>query len=484
MAFSPYKYIRQYLEKNKEQVKHLRNKELAEFLFKNDSFISQHYANRFNSLKSTLSQIQKQKPNVKVKDNSPKPIKTSFSVVGDKYHFHPLKGEFVLPVELVDELFYSFSKHGLDLTTTEILNNFNLEPHQWHAIKSALNLYKASNIFSPHTVDQTDPEALKIAIRAKMDQRVNTLGHTVVTEYNNSIITKYKEVIKQKTRRDLEMKTMVSELFEILPKARINARVLKTEVPKKKIINISIADLHFGASNPKNPHLPSYSVQLLKEKFEKEIIPTINSYNASEVNIFGIGDWIESATGFNHPDSWKGIQEGMYGAKVITDCYKFLIEVISQINNVKRVIGVAGNHDRMTPNKDHDREGFAAELIFEFLKVTYEKTPVEIIYNSKLNNIVIDNICYILSHGHEKYTDHGFQLVLKYGSQRHFNVLLSGHWHERRIAKDNEFFRQIVCPSIFPGNNFSQSLGFSTNPGFLVLFNNGNGKLAVHDYSI
>lgn len=36
--------------------------------------------------------------------------------------------------------------------------------------------------------------------------------------------------------------------------------------------------------------------------------------NYSEVNILFLGDMIESFTGLNHKNSWKGLQKGMIGA--------------------------------------------------------------------------------------------------------------------------------------------------------------------------
>ena len=90
-----------------------------------------------------------------------------------------------------------------------------------------------------------------------------------------------------------------------------------------------------------------------------------------------------------------------------------------------------------------------------------------------------------MTHGHEKISNiSASELVLKYGSQNHYNILLSGHLHSRFIKEDTEKFRKIICPSIFPGNNWSQGQGFSTQSGFLIISNNGNGKPKITDYSI
>ncbi len=486
MAFKIGKYVINYLQNNEEAISKLSDTAIAKKMVQEDKFIENLYDGRLNTLIRTINRIRTtDSTNVEAKvGNQPPEFKTPYKVIDDKYFFFPVKGEFSLPIELVDDLFHDFSKHGLDLSTTEIMLKYNLEPWQWHALKNALRLYKTSHIFSPFTTSNLKPEELTQVIKEKMDQKVNTVSFRVEQQYNQSTIRKYKEVIAKDALRELEVKTIINEVADYLIEARIEPVKSVSAKATGGEINVVIADLHFGAKNTKR-HLPDYSVEILKDHFRTQIVPIINSYNAKKVNIFLAGDLIESFTGLNHVDSWKGIQEGYYGADLVKYCYEFLVEFISSVNNVDKVIGVSGNHDRATPNKDHDNEGFIAQIIFEFLRLSFKNVDIKVIFDNKLESLLIDDICYIMSHGHEKLSDgNASTLVLKYGSQNHYNVLISGHWHERRIKADSEKFRQIVCPSVFPGNNFSVGLGYDTCAGFLIIENNGKGRAIVHDYPL
>lgn len=487
MSFEISKYLSEYLQKNKK-LKDSSAQAIAEKILSEDDFIKNAYEGRITTLRRAIHRV-KNKPstNAKVKQKKePKELKTPYKVIDNSYHFYPIKGEFSLPIEVVDDLFYSYSSQGLDMGATQLRLKFDIKPWQWHALKNALELYKASHIFSPYSVENASPEELKLLISEKLDKFVNTVSHRVADQYNKSIVKKYREVIEKDAKFDVYVETVIDELFEIIPQAQVKPVRLTVERVEEKEINVIIADIHFGAQNKINSrHLPEYSIALLKNAFDTQIIPVINSFQASKVNIFLAGDLIESATGLNHIDSWKGVQEGYYGAKLLFDCYEFLVHAISKIHNVSKIIGVSGNHDRSTPNKEHDTDGLFAEVIFKFIELSFKNTGVQVIFDSRLTNLKIDDIVYIMSHGHEKLTDiSGSQLVLKYGDQKSYNICLSGHWHERRIKEDTEILRKIVCPSLFPGNNYSVGLGYDTQAGFMIIHNNGKGKAVFHDYPV
>jgi predicted phosphodiesterase len=485
-TFSIYNYISEYLKNNQQSFIGLNKTQIAKKIFDDDTTISIYYENRFGTFRTTVNNliVKQQKIITVTNKNQPQELKTPYKVYNDKYYFYPIKGEFQLPINIVDELFYSYSNHGLDLSSTEMLLKFDLQPWQWFAIKNALRLYKASHIFSPFTAENTSPDKMTEMISQKMDEHINKISTKVKNEYENSIFKKYKEVISKDALRDLEIKTIITELVDYIPEANIQP-IHKIYDSKTRLeeINVVIADIHFGAKNH-NSLLPEYSVDKCKEYFQS-MIKDINSLQAKKVNIFFAGDLIESFTGLNHIDSWKGIQEGYYGANLIKECYHVLVNFISEINNISKIIGVSGNHDRATSKKDEDSEGFIAEIIFEFLSLSFKNCEdVKIIFDKKLESIVIDGICYILTHGDKKLTENASNLILKFGEQKMFNILLSGHWHERRIKSDTNEFRQLVCPSIFPGNNYSVDLGYSTQPGFLIIENNGKGKPNVYDISL
>ena len=109
-------------------------------------------------------------------------------------------------------------------------------------------------------------------------------------------------------------------------------------------------------------------------------------------------------------------------------------------------------------------------------------------YDIEFNPIIIkhevDNICYINTHGHHALSKlNTTDICWKYGNHGKYNLITEGHLHnlkeKKRISNisvikdDSADSRRIICPSIFTGNFYSESLGFSNNSGFLIFNNNG-----------
>jgi hypothetical protein len=114
----------------------------------------------------------------------------------------------------------------------------------------------------------------------------------------------------------------------------------------------------------------------------------------------------------------------------------------------------------------------------------------------------IDGINYLLTHGDKPYSKAEFsKFVLDYGDQDLFNLCLEGHLHTRKerrtyvmerkiwngvdtISMDEVNYRKMICPPLFTGNWYSESLGFSSSGGFILTQNNGSGKPIVYDYPL
>lgn len=424
-----------------------------------------------------IDQIKEQVVNVAVTEEKPK-----YQVINGSYSWESKYGAINLSVDFIDQLFYEYSEHGLNLSQTEIINKHNLQIWEWNSIKSTLWLFKKSNIFSPYTVENTPTDELGEKISSKIRKMLDNTGFQVEQRFNKELNRKYKEVIRKKEEEDLILKHLITELYDLLPECDVHPAI-RINTESSGVKNVFIFDLHFGAES-RNEKLPKYSPDITRELL-MHIAGVVNSFNAKEVNIFFGGDALETVTGGNHFDSWKGIRKGYYGGKVVIECYKLMVDFISSINNVRAVFAVPGNHDRSTTKSDEDNEGIAAELLFELVKLAFKDNLI-VKYEPKVVSEKIDGINYIMTHGHFKLTDiHPAELILEYGDTASFNLLVSGHWHERRIKKDTERFRQIVCPSIFPGNDYSVNLGYSTAPGFIIAENNYfNGKPTVIDYSL
>ena len=87
------------------------------------------------------------------------------------------------------------------------------------------------------------------------------------------------------------------------------------------------------------------------------------------VHVHLLGDLIESFTGLNHKNSWKGLDKGMFGVSAVKLFVKlFKKHFLDKIINLGSIKMVAGNHDRVTSDSSEDVDGGAAELVAWGLK--------------------------------------------------------------------------------------------------------------------
>lgn len=257
---------------------------------------------------------------------------------------------------------------------------------------------------------------------------------------------------------------------------------------------ITITDLHFGSYVEAMINTPKFSVAILVDMLERSATH-LNQFNYDKVHIHILGDIIETFTGLNHKNSWKGIERGMFGVEAVILFTKLFKEhFLDNVNNLDTIKVVAGNHDRVTSSKDEDVDGGAARLFvwgLELLNYKVEFSPTVLKH-------VVGDICYILNHGHLGLTRMSAkEMAYDFGEQGLFNFIMEGHLHSRIqrmnatqiknfkiVDDDSKDCRRQVCPSLFTGNVYSEQNGWSATPGFLITESDGNGKPIVHDYPL
>lgn len=261
-----------------------------------------------------------------------------------------------------------------------------------------------------------------------------------------------------------------------------------------------MSDFHLGAYIGKIIKTPDFNYNVIEAYF-KEMVAEINTAGHKEVYVGMLGDFIESFTGLNHKNSWKGLSKNSFGVKAVKNAHAILRDnVYTKINNLKWVGFVSGNHDRTSEKAEGDEQGEVAELMQWLFEL--EIKGVESEWSPLLISKEIDGINYILTHGHLGISNQEVsQLIFQYGKQGIYNVFAKGHKHSREMKKtylksvikidkmdvvnyDTADYRAITVPPMFTGNFYSESNGWSSTAGFVKLVNNGRGKPIFTDYTL
>jgi predicted phosphodiesterase len=247
---------------------------------------------------------------------------------------------------------------------------------------------------------------------------------------------------------------------------------------REKVGVVPIADIHLGAYIRDLILTKNYDIKIATNLLD-EVADEINSMGYSKVHIAIIGDVIESFTGKNHPNSFQSIGYNQTGFSIFTTAYEILESFLSRIRNLEAVYCVSGNHDRYSSDNKEDVKGEVLQGLAYFLN---KELPIPVKYHPLIINEVIDGISYLFTHGHHRFTNQNLEkIILDYGVQGIYNLVIQGHDHTRKkkevlvktetIIKDTSKYRGYVCPSLFTGNFYSESNGWSSTPGFLQFWN-------------
>jgi len=276
------------------------------------------------------------------------------------------------------------------------------------------------------------------------------------------------------------------------------------QITKRKLSKSTTHTLNWGVAPLSDFHLGAYVGDLLKTqdfsfdiacKYLQEIATEINSYGFKKVYIPLLGDFIESFTGLNHINSWKGLHKGSYGMNAVILAHEILSEhLYTRVNNLEIVDFAAGNHDRITSDNKDDVFGEVANMLHYLFEKDFP--TIESNFSSLLIKRKLDGIGYLGSHGHLGLAkkDTG-KIVQDYGfADAEYHVVLLGHYHARETVRtmkkkiatyedikvvqhDSMDYRKITVSPLFTGNFYSESLGFSSTAGGEILFKNKHKKL-------
>ena len=245
------------------------------------------------------------------------------------------------------------------------------------------------------------------------------------------------------------------------------------------------ADLHFGAHIRNLVLTPDYDSDILSRGLNASV-NEVNSRGFKRVHVHINGDLIESLSGMNHINSWMSMDKEQTGANAIKLCVRLLDQVLKRVENLGCIKIIGGNHDRLSSRNDEDVKGGAADLIafgLELLGYDVEFNPYIITHQ-------VEGITHINLHGDKALSKRPTKdICWQYGKKGTFNFVFEAHLHsiieklstnqldKKKITDDDGVdHRRMHLPSFFTGNYYSETLGFGSNAGYVIVSDNGRGK--------
>ena len=258
----------------------------------------------------------------------------------------------------------------------------------------------------------------------------------------------------------------------------------ETEHVLKEEAVLKWADLHFGAHIRNLILTKDYDEDILLDGLMQSV-ETVNNLGFKKVHVHINGDLIESFSGLNHINSWMSMNPDLIGANAVKLCAQLLHKALSKINNLGKVLIVAGNHDRTSKANDEDVKGGAANLISWGL----ELMGYDVEFHPYITRQKVGNIYHINLHGDKGISKRSTKdIIWDYGEKGAYNFVFEAHLHsiiEKLSASQKDKFkvikddavdhRRMHLPSFFTGNYYSETLNFNSNPGYVIVWQNSKG---------
>lgn len=468
-----YKYTKQEDNIIINGVKNKESYEEISYKLKKEGFerSPESIRNRYKRIRKKDPKLEPLVKNVQNSEPEPKYEVNSRNIVSWSYRDH----NFTLKLSELDDIFYRYSKHGLNMSQVQIQNHYGMTAVQWQSLKRTFELVKDSDVFSPYSLSLVSGKEATEMIASKIAEKYSPKNMRDVIAYESDKQQRkaYNKAIKKAETLEYRRQEFESSLLDYVSKSS-GKTIVKTVKTKSKLHGVhTLADLHVGADIEEEYNLPAYNTDILRARL-KRTADIINEQDNAKNTICINGDFIESFTGLNHINSWKGIDKKYgYGVKATTLACELLKEFFGQVNNIHEVLLVAGNHDRTTSNSAEDVDGEVVQWVHYVLKAEFGHL-FNIDHDPNVLVRVIDNVCYIWTHGHLSISKRTpAEIINQYGVQGHYCLVIEGHLHTRKIKHDSMNSRVLVTSSYFTGNKYSKKLGYSTLAGFTTVYSDG-----------
>ena len=397
----------------------------------------------------------------------------TWRVFDNDYVWETIHGAIKIPVQSVDEMFFQYSRHGMNKSSTQMMQDWDLEPWEWHSLKSRLRLYKDAHIFSPYTVEITPVQDMEKMVEQKMNDLYHKTHVIVEKAYNRQTLQEARKIIYQEQKKRVIADQVIDALESEL--ASISVVVPKIGVRETKIdrLYVVISDLHVGIEGKEE------AIRLRLNMVAEEVL----SMSPSSVSVIILGDIIESFTGTNKNDTWQNLSLRGFGASVVMTSVSIITEFLAIFSSLNlECYCVPGNHDRMTSSKKDDPIGQIGLVIYEFCRRLLPGVPFYI-ENDVCVAPIDNNYDFIALHGDKGFSrKSGLEIKQLFGTKQ-FSLVIRGHYHHREIMCDTDAVRYITVPGIVGETPYSESIGERSLPGF-TMFYVKNDRLVTIDQTL
>lgn len=300
--------------------------------------------------------------------------------------------------------------------------------------------------------------------------------------YDTSFIKTFKKIKEADYIRKSRILWSTTDFLENMQKYLLSykAKPVRVFVPRsneyKWEVVIALTDLHLGKRG----------TTTIIERLEA-IVGDIIEKQIDKVHIFCLWDLVETLVQWWMHDWQIETMEGVYG-------YDLLMAAVTVFENFITLIienGIAvdfywlsGNHDRMTKDRDWDKNRLWGLIIYELIKrglANLEWFKIDIVQDY-IKTVDIGSIRYIVAHGDmasmtkRKWSDIAW---IHWDNTKSHNVIMYWHLHNITIAEEKSITK-IGLPGLAWTDQYAtKELDLHSEPAYITLTHNSYWSVDV-----
>lgn len=388
--------------------------------------------------------------------------KKPYEVIEGHYIFHRKdNAPFKFSIQEIDAMFLDFSAKWNNLTGEEMIQKYELKPEAWQCIKNRLRLYKASNVISPYTAENTPESELDEKIEYATARHIDTIKGKMVATHDKRFKAEAKKAFKILGNIEYFLDNLREYISDYKP---LPVNYKKIPPLNNDRFDIAFSDIHIGKQG---------TADIIK-RFD-EIYNYIISRPESNINIICLWDlWESFAPWGMHP--WQVELMEMHGFELMMFIVHTFEKFLMGLEKKWKVVtfrGIGWNHDRFWQNNNQDTQRTAALCIYEMIKRGLERTEIEVNYFiEKINIFQIGELNYIIHHWDNNFDKKKQEDILwKNGNNQRYNVILHGDKHSGKF-QETKGATMIQVPMLAGRGEYDTMLDLHSEPWFVVIEEN------------
>jgi len=375
-----------------------------------------------------------------------------------------------VPIELVSDIVYDYSRHGWNITWPAIVKKYALKPMVWSQLKNRLWIYKDTNacpevvldyIANKYWEEEAEAKIVEVSYRAIQDKHVKKYKDT------------YDDIFKKEAKKALKTLANIDNFLEHIQEYIKSYKPIefKGEIPTLKnndTIEVWFWDIHLGKN---------WTDLIIKRI--KKLTDYLIKRQEKNINLLFLWDLVETLVeGWMHDWQVEGMDWIFWFDLImlaVTTLENMLLDLYKAWKTVT-FTWIAWNHDRLGKSHDQDQDRTWALIIYELVKRWLKNIDIKInMLTEKTNTLELDTFNYTIHHWDgwfaKKAQTKPEDILRKNGIKNKHNVVMYADRHNVHI-NETKGATCVWTPALAWQGPYDKRLDLHSEPWVVIIEKN------------